>query len=85
MNQSEIISWCRSYIADVLDMSPAEIDPDTNVSDLGFDSSAAVSMVLDLERELGRELDPAILFEYPTLRALSGALSREHAATPSES
>jgi acyl carrier protein len=82
MTQSEIISWCQSYIANLLDMSPSQIDPNSNISDLGFDSAAAVSMVLDLEAKLGRELDPAILFEYPTLRALSDALNRPLATTP---
>jgi acyl carrier protein len=85
MTQSEIVSWCQSYVADVLAMTAQQIDPDANVSDLGFDSSAAVSMVLDLELKLERELDPAILFEYPTLRALGDALGRENAPQPGPS
>lgn len=76
MTASEIIAWCQTYMANLLDVSPNQIGPDADISDLGLDSAAAVSMILDLEAKLGRELDPAILFEYPTLRALADVLAQ---------
>ena len=75
MNPDEIIAWCRTYIANLLDVPAATIDPDAPVDDFGFDSSAAVALVLDLETKLGRELDPSILFEHQTLRALANAVA----------
>lgn len=75
MTPDEIIAWCRTYIATLLDVHVATIDPDSPVDDFGFDSSAAVALVLDLETKIGRELDPSILFEHQTLRALANAVA----------
>lgn len=74
MTPTDIISWCQNYIADLLDISTSRIDPDAEIADFGLDSAAAVAMVLDLETKLGRELDPAILFEHGTLRKLAEAI-----------
>jgi acyl carrier protein len=75
MTPDEIIAWCRNYISDLLAVPVASIDPDAHVDDFGFDSSAAVALVLDLETKLGRELDPSVLFEHQTLRALANAVA----------
>jgi acyl carrier protein len=74
MTPSDIVSWCQSYIGELLGMPAASIDPDGAIADLGLDSAAAVSMVLELETKLGRELDPALLFEHGTLRAVGAVL-----------
>jgi acyl carrier protein len=74
MTPVEIIAWCQNHIADLLGVSTSEIDPDAEIADFGLDSAAAVSMVLDLEAKVGRELDPSILFEYGTLRKLATAI-----------
>jgi acyl carrier protein len=80
MTPDDVIAWCRAYIADLMGISPANVDPDAPVDDFGFDSSAAVALVLDLETKLGRELDPSILFEHQTLRALANAVVTPAAA-----
>jgi len=80
MTADDIIAWCRAYIADLLGIPPSSVDPDAPVEDFGFDSSAAVALVLDLETKIGRELDPSILFEHQTLRALANAVVAPTAA-----
>ena len=45
------------YLADQLDMSASEITPDTTFESLGVDSLDTVEMVMDLEDELGVELE----------------------------
>jgi len=79
MTPPDIVSWCQKYIADLLDISPSQVDPDAEIADFGLDSAAAVAMVLDLETKLGQELDPAILFEHGTLRKLSEAIPAQAA------
>lgn len=79
MMSSEIIVWCQSYIANLLDVPVSQVDPDVDTADFGLDSAAAVALVLDLEAKIGRELDPAMLFEHRSLRALADALVRDGA------
>ena len=47
----------RSYLASELDISEDEITRDTTFESLGVDSLDTVEMVMDLERELGVELE----------------------------
>jgi len=74
MTPSEIISWCQDYVAELLDIPSNQVDPDREIDDFGLDSAVAVSMVLDLETKLNRDLEPGILFEHGTLRKLALAL-----------
>ena len=45
------------YLADQLDIAVDEISPDTTFESLGVDSLDTVEMVMDLEDELGVELE----------------------------
>ena len=47
----------RSYLASELDISEDEITRDTTFESLGVDSLDTVVMVMDLEQELGVELE----------------------------
>lgn len=79
MKPTDIISWCQDYIAELLDIPPNQVDPDRDINDLGLDSAVAVSIVLDLETKLNRDLEPGILFEHGTLRKLAAALGENSA------
>ncbi len=46
-----------SYAAQQLDLDPAEITPDSTFESLGIDSLDVVEMIMDMESELGIELD----------------------------
>ena len=46
-----------SYAAKQLELDPAEITPDSSFESLGIDSLDIVEMIMDLESELGIELD----------------------------
>lgn len=74
MTPPDIISWCQDYIAELLDIPSNQVDPDRDINDFGLDSAVAVSMALDLESKLDRDLEPGILFEHGTLRKLAHAL-----------
>lgn len=47
----------QSYLAAQLDISADEIERDTTFESLGIDSLDTVEMVMDLEEELGVELE----------------------------
>ena len=46
-----------SYAADMLKIDPDEIRPDSTFESLGIDSLDIVEMLMDLESELGIELE----------------------------
>ena len=46
-----------NYAAQQLDMDPADITPESTFESLGIDSLDIVEMIMDLESELGVELE----------------------------
>ncbi len=46
-----------TYAAQQLELDPSEISPDSTFESLGIDSLDIVEMIMDLENELGVELD----------------------------
>lgn len=46
-----------SYASKQLELDPSDITPDSTFESLGIDSLDVVEMVMDLESELGVELD----------------------------
>jgi acyl carrier protein len=68
--EAEIQAWLVSYLADLLEMDSDEIDVTLPFDHYDLDSSASVGMTGDLERWLGRRLEPSLLYDYPTIEAL---------------
>ena len=64
-----------SASAKVLGFRAGEVPPpDVPLTDLGLDSLMAVDLRNRLQTALGRELPPTIVFDYPTISALTGIL-----------
>ncbi|MYV71894.1 acyl carrier protein [Streptomyces sp. WAC08241] len=60
-------------------MAPADLSPDTPLSEYGLDSVYALSVAADLEDLLGIAIDPTVLWDNPTLNALCAAVERSAA------
>jgi aryl carrier-like protein len=73
-DRDAIAAWTRVQVARVLDVNPAEIDYDQSLMSYGLDSSAAIAMTEMLSQWLGRDVDPALLLEHPTINKLAAAL-----------
>ncbi|MGV3525026.1 MAG: acyl carrier protein [Candidatus Sericytochromatia bacterium] len=73
-NAAELKSWLITQIAQELNTAPDDIDPDQPFAQLGLDSTAALALSGDLEDLLGRPLEPAVMFEYPTITKLTAHL-----------
>ncbi|MEL6489997.1 MAG: acyl carrier protein [Cyanobacteria bacterium J06634_6] len=65
-----IREWIVSYISDLLEVSADEIDTEISFDRYGLDSSAAIGLTGDLEDWLGKEVDPTLLYDYPTVEGL---------------
>lgn len=74
---AEIQDWIVAYLAELLEIEPDEVDVTIPFDRYGLDSSAAVGLTGDLEDWLGRELDPTLLYDYPTVEALVQHLSSQ--------
>lgn len=66
-----IQAWLISYIAQLMDISTQEVDIQLSFENYGLDSSAAVSLIGDLENWLNIDLSPEIIFDYPNIKTLS--------------
>jgi acyl carrier protein len=73
---AEIVAWCKEYIARTLDVSIDKVDANAEFDALGFDSAAAVALVVDIGTWLDRDLEPAALFEYPTITSFADYLTQ---------
>jgi acyl carrier protein len=74
---SEIQAWMVSYLADLLEADPDELNVTIPFDRYGLDSSVAVGMTGDLENWLGTKLDPTLLYDYPTIESLAQHLADE--------
>lgn len=74
----EIKNWCASYIGEILEIEPDEIDTAVPFDRYGLDSSAAITLTGDLEEWSGLELDPTLMYDYPTINALSEYLAQSN-------
>ncbi len=66
-----------AYVAELLGIQAEEVEMNLPFDRYGLDSSAAVGMTGDMEDWLGLELDPTLLYDYPTIAALAQHLATE--------
>ncbi|MCE0764878.1 acyl carrier protein [Pseudonocardia kujensis] len=66
-----IVAWCRGYLANLLDVEEAEVDPDADFDRLGVDSALAVSLLVEVEERYAVDIAPEALFENPTITAVA--------------
>ncbi|BAZ50021.1 phosphopantetheine-binding protein [Nostoc sp. NIES-4103] len=72
---AEIQAWTVSYLANLLEVAPEEVDVTIPFDRYGLDSLAAVSLTGDLQDWLGYDVDPTLLYDYPTIEGLVNYLS----------
>ena len=72
-----IVQWLTERIAGPLGVSPGQIDTGRPLASFGIGSLQAVSLAGELERWLGRELSPVLIYEHPTIDAIAGYLADE--------
>lgn len=73
--EATIQAWLVSYLAELLEIDPDSVDVKIPFNRYGLDSLAAVGLTGDLEDWLGLELEPTLLYDYPTIEALAEHLA----------
>ncbi len=74
---AEIEAWLLSNLAELLNMEAEEIDVTQPLDSYGLDSTQAMVIVTKLQKMLGFELSPMLLWHYPTIESLAGRLAEE--------
>lgn len=74
---AKIQDWIVAYLADLLEIDADEVDVTIPFDRYGLDSSAAVGLTGDLETWLGMEVEPTLLYDYPTVESLVGHLNAQ--------
>lgn len=77
LSAAEIQAWIVSYLAQLLEIDPDEVNATIPFDQYGLDSSAAVGMTGDLEDWVERKIDPTLLYDYPTIETLAQHLADE--------
>jgi acyl carrier protein len=73
-SREEIQWWLTDYLAALLGEPSEAVNIKLSFESHGLDSAAAVSLVADLEDWTGLELDPTIVYDYPTVAGLTDFL-----------
>jgi len=72
---AEIERWLAALVGQLLRIPPASIDMTARLERYGLDSVAAIGVTAELESYLGRELEPTLLYDFPTIRQLANHLT----------
>ena len=75
--QREIQNWIVNYVAELLEVNPDRIDVRIPFDRYSLDSHAVVGLSGDLEDWLEIELEPTLLYNYPTIEALTSYLAEK--------
>lgn len=65
-----VYEWLSARVALYLRRAPETIDPTVPLAEYGMDSVAALSLCGDLEEEFGLEVEPTLLWDFPTVAGL---------------
>jgi acyl carrier protein len=76
-NYEQIKNWIVSYLAELLEADSDIVDITAPFDRYGLDSHAIVGLSGDLEDWLKIELEPTLLYDYPTIEALANYLADE--------
>lgn len=75
MDADRLETLVLSFIARRRRCEAAALPPQRPFNELGLDSLEGVTLAAELEEELGRPVDPGLLFDHPTPRALARHLA----------
>jgi acyl carrier protein len=74
-SSNDIQKWLVEQLSSLLRVPKKELDLDAPLKRYGLDSMDAVTLVMDVEQQLGMELPPSFFWEYPTVRECVSYLS----------
>ena len=70
-----ILRWLTTQLASYLEVPAASISPMVPLAEMGVDSVHAVSLVGDVEAHFDIDVEPTLIFDYPTLARIAEFIS----------
>ena len=70
-SETEIRDWCLAYLTRTVENPSIPIGPDIPFPQRGLDSATSAYFIVELEEWVGVELEPELVFDYPTVDALA--------------
>ena len=71
MTSEQMSAWLRERSARDIGKDPDSVDPAATCDRLGIDSLALLGVIGDLAAELDIEIETSVLFDHPSIQALS--------------
>ncbi|GAG17434.1 unnamed protein product, partial [marine sediment metagenome] len=76
--RSLLLGFIRDQVLSILGLDPSyPLKPQDRLFDVGIDSIGAVNLASNLQTALGHTVHPILIFDYPTLEALTNYLMSE--------
>ncbi|MBJ8345781.1 acyl carrier protein [Antrihabitans sp. YC2-6] len=72
-----IIDWLIGRVAFYIEQPVRNVSPDIALAELGIESVSAVSLCGEIEDKWELELDPTVVFDYPTIAAMASFIAEE--------
>jgi acyl carrier protein len=79
-----IIHWLSARAASYLEIPAVDIDLMVPLAEMGFDSVHATSLVGDIEAHFDIDVEPTLIFDYPTLARVAEFIDTEVAVREEE-
>ena len=70
-SESEICDWCLEYLRRTIDDPAIAVGPEASFAEMGLDSATSAYFIVELEEWLEVELEPELVFDYPTVAELA--------------
>ena len=71
VSETDIRAWCIAYMERTVDDPAIAVKPDATFAEMGLDSATSAYFIVELEEWLGIELEPELVFDYPTVADLA--------------
>jgi acyl carrier protein len=74
-NRRPILRWLTTQLASYLEVPATTINPMVPLAEMGVDSVHTISLVGDVELRFDIDVDPTMIFDYPTLSGIAEFIS----------
>lgn len=71
MNKESITFWLKEQFGRESNLPSNQIKSSDSIASFGIDSVVLVTIAVDLEEFLGKEIEPTIFYEFDTIEELS--------------